>query len=111
MEDKRFDQPVRVRKADTVGDISVPIWTVAEAAQQLLERHDWPASAARNHLRARKACLDVLQGIREAREARTAFEAVAKDAGILRPPATIPAPIEGYRTTNWKGRRKLKRDM
>lgn len=109
MEDKRFDQSVRVMAEGRIG-LSIRVDTVAEAAKHLLERDDWPASAAKNHLRARKACLDVLAGIKEAREARTAFEAAAKDAGILRPPVTIPAPVEGYRTANWKGRRKLKRD-
>jgi hypothetical protein len=96
-DDVPFDQTVRVSMPDNVG-VSIPVRTTLEAAQMLLNRDDWPKAAARNHLKARQACLDVLSGLREARTAREAFEAAARDAGILRPPVTIPAPIEGYKS-------------
>jgi Protein of unknown function (DUF982) len=37
----------------------------------------------RKHLAARKACMDVLQGAKQARAARQAFQAAAKEANIL----------------------------
>jgi hypothetical protein len=108
-DDVPFDQTVRVSMPDNVG-VSIPIRTTLEAAQMLLERHDWPKSAARNHLKARQACLEVLQGLREARAAREAFEAAAKDAGIWRPHVAPPAVPTGE-TKLWRGRKhRLKRD-
>ena len=60
-----------------------------QAADILL--HRWPGDpGARKHLAARKACIAVLEGIKEARAARLAFEAAAKEADILAP---LIAPI------------------
>lgn len=110
MEDKRFDQTVRIGMHGKP-NVSIPIRTALEAAEQLLQRDDWPTSAAKNHMRARKACLDVLEGLRDAREARLAFEAAAKDAGFLRPPAE-PPKVATDETKMWRGRRyRLKRDL
>jgi hypothetical protein len=79
MDEKPFDVPVHVMLGGP-GQIRV-VNTAARAAEILL--HDWPQKPGRKHLAARKACLDVLTGIRESKAARMAFEAAAKEADIL----------------------------
>lgn len=109
MKDVPFDHAVRVMAEGRSG-LSVPVNTAMDAAKHLLERDDWPKSAAASHLKARKACLEVLQGLRDAREAREAFQVAAKDAGFLRPSAAPLAAPTGE-TTVWRGRKyRLKRD-
>lgn len=82
MEDdhRHFDRPVRILtgKGRTVAR---NVETTLEAAKYLLDPK-WP-SAGKRHLAARKACLAVLDGLKEARAARKAFEAAADEAGIL----------------------------
>ncbi|MHB2265020.1 DUF982 domain-containing protein [Aliihoeflea sp. PC F10.4] len=107
-EEKPFDQPVRVF-ADAKGGVAKILTTTAQAAQFLLD--DWPANNdTRKHLAARKACIAVLEGIKDARAARKAFEAAADEANIL----LKPLPIKTRGTdgpTLWNKRtRKLKRD-
>ncbi|WP_258123775.1 DUF982 domain-containing protein [Mesorhizobium onobrychidis] len=43
----------------------------------------WPAVTGKQHVAARKACLGVLEGLKEARDARRAFVEAAKEADIL----------------------------
>lgn len=83
---KPFDRPVPIRLKD--GHFR-SIESVQDAAQALL--YKWPDDGAgRGHLAARKACLKVLEGVVEARAAREAFEAAAKESGNLtRRPRTI----------------------
>jgi hypothetical protein len=77
-EEKPFDRMVPIR----IPGGARMIGTTAEAARELLER--WPDEGmGRKHLAARKACLTVLQGLSEARKAREAFEAAAKESNIL----------------------------
>jgi len=52
-----------------------------EAAECLLLR--WPFGGGRKHLAARKACMVVLQEVKQSRAARPAFQAAAKEADIL----------------------------
>ena len=76
---KRFDQtvPVMLRR----GRIHM-VGSAREAAEKLL--FEWPGDMqAAKHRAARAACLRALEGLGEARKARRAFEAAAKDAGIL----------------------------
>jgi hypothetical protein len=56
---------------------------VEEAAEILL--HHWPREDISDPLSiaARQACLDALQGRSDIENARTAFEAAARDVGIL----------------------------
>ena len=93
--DKEFDSPVFVRRKD--GYLEV-VTTAAKAADLLLNK--WPGSQSRKvHRAAREACLRALQGLDDARKAREALEAAAKDAGALdHPPRVItdfypPKPI------------------
>ncbi|MGF6178065.1 DUF982 domain-containing protein [Ensifer sp. 4252] len=43
----------------------------------------WPETKGANYATARKVCLDAAKGIIPSAEARAAFEAAAKEAGIL----------------------------
>ncbi|ESX20177.1 hypothetical protein X747_29105 [Mesorhizobium sp. LNJC384A00] len=80
MQDQRFEKPVHValgRSRNTVHTVD----RVAQAADILLNR--WPAITGKKHVAARKACLGVLEGLKEARDARKAFVEAAKEADIL----------------------------
>lgn len=61
---------------------SVIVSSTEKAAELLLDER-WPRPDGRKHLAARKACMAVLDGQKEARHARKAFEAAAKEADIL----------------------------
>jgi len=77
MQDQRFEKPVRValgRSHNTVYTVD----RVAQAADILLNR--WPATAGTKHIAARKACLRVLEGLKEARHP---FVEAAEEADIL----------------------------
>ncbi|ESZ22830.1 DUF982 domain-containing protein [Mesorhizobium sp. L2C084A000] len=43
----------------------------------------WPAITGQKHVAARRACLGVLEGLKETRDARKAFVEAAKEADIL----------------------------
>jgi hypothetical protein len=75
----RFDRPVRVALGGP-GKIRI-VSSTREAAECLLLR--WLFEGGRKHLAARKACMDVLQGVKQVRAARQAFQAAAKEADIL----------------------------
>lgn len=78
--DKPFEGmvPVAIRPGLTLN-----VTSTRQAADVLLNK--WPAAAdTRKHLEARRACLEVLQGLVETRKAKRAFAAAAKEAGILR---------------------------
>jgi hypothetical protein len=80
LDDKPFDQAVQVhgRRAGQIRNIG----SAREAAEWLL--YEWPQNNDTDRARAaRKACLEVLQGQREAAAARQAFRAAAAEAGIL----------------------------
>ena len=107
MDEGRFDRPVRVF-VEKRGNIADTVTSTVQAAEILLNR--WPGDpGARKHLAARKACIAVLEGIKEARAARLAFEAAAKEADILAPAAPPIGKSEGPVLWN-KRTRKLKRD-
>ena len=77
--DKPFDRPVPIRLKD--GHFR-SIESVQVAAQALL--YKWPDDGAgKRHLAARRACLKVLEGLAEAKAAREAFEAAARESGNL----------------------------
>ena len=80
MEDIRFDRPVKILTGKAFS-VSRQVETTAQAADYLLNK--WPAgTAGKKHLAARLACIAVLDGLKEARAARKAFEAAADEAGI-----------------------------
>lgn len=104
----RFDRPVRVM-VEQRGNIADNVTTTAQAADILL--HRWPGDpGAKKHLAARKACIAVLEGLKDARAARLAFEAAAAEANILAPHQTFIPTSEGPKLWN-KRTRKLKRDQ
>ena len=78
MEDKFFDAPVHVKLASGKERIVV---STSDAAACLL--YKWPEKRGNKHLAARKACMAVLEGLKEARAARKAFEAAAKESECL----------------------------
>ena len=82
MPDHWFSPPVRVEFGHTGQSVFV---SSAEKAAELLLDAEWPKVDGRKHLAARKAVLAVLEGIKEARHARKAFEDAAREADILIP--------------------------
>ena len=78
MDEKRFDRPVRILLGRSGKVRSVT--STREAAECLLNR--WPIEGLK-HFQARLACMAVLEGIKEIRTARKAFEAAAAEADIL----------------------------
>lgn len=79
MDPKRWNAPVTVFTGKP-GKMRVVASTV-EAAEFLLER--WPVEPGPLHMRARVACLEVLEGKMPPDHARAAFVAAAHEAGIL----------------------------
>lgn len=55
----------------------------AREAVAFLKKY-WPEAKTESYATARKACLDAANGVVPNAEARIAFEAAAKEAGILR---------------------------
>ncbi|AHF87915.1 hypothetical protein RLEG3_06510 (plasmid) [Rhizobium leguminosarum bv. trifolii WSM1689] len=49
-------------------------------------KNNWPEDRSASYAKARKVCLDAANGVVSGEEARAAFEAAAKEAGILRQP-------------------------
>ncbi|UVK46245.1 DUF982 domain-containing protein [Mesorhizobium sp. AR07] len=90
MQDQRFDEPVRVvlgRSRNSVFNVE----RVAQAADILMNR--WPVVTGQRHMVARKACLAVLEGKKEASVARATFINAAIEADILVEPREGPLPV------------------
>jgi hypothetical protein len=80
LEDGIFDPAVKVHGA-RAGQVQ-HIGSARKAAEWLL--NEWPTEIDTAAARAaRKACLEVLEGQREAAAARKAFRKAAEEAGIL----------------------------
>jgi len=79
VDDKRFNQPVRVALGGP-GKIRV-VTSTREAAECLLYR--WPKERGRNHYAALQTCMDVLYGPRKPNAAMQAFRAAAEEVDIL----------------------------
>jgi hypothetical protein len=85
--DQRFDEPVRI----VLGRSGIfNVERVAQAADILMNR--WPVVTGQRHMVARKACLAVLEGKREASVARAAFINAAIEADILVEPREVSMP-------------------
>ncbi|MCT8991247.1 DUF982 domain-containing protein [Chelativorans sp. SCAU2101] len=80
MKEKRWSEKVSVQGE---GDIIFDIVSVRQAAEFLILH--WPEahSGSWKHVHAQTACLDVLEGKRDAEDARRAFLEAAEEAGIL----------------------------
>lgn len=80
MKEKRWSEKVSVRSE---GNITFDIISVRQAAEFLILH--WPESHSGSwkHLHAQTACLDVMEGKRDAEYARRAFVEAAGEAGIL----------------------------
>lgn len=90
--DQHFEKPVHVRLGNA-GRVQI-VHTAKEAAECLIN-YRWPKATGVKHRRARKACLDVLSGLKEAAAARKAFEAAAIESDILISSQTLSAaPLE-----------------
>ncbi len=90
MQDQRFDEPVRIalgRSGNTIFNVE----RVAQAADILMNR--WPVATGQRHMVARKACLAVLEGKKEASVARAAFINAAIEADILVEPREVSMPV------------------
>lgn len=105
-----FDRPVGVA-VDPRGNVTEHVTRTERAAEILL--YEWPGDpGAKKHLAARKACIAVLEGLKEARAARLAFEAAAKEADVFRESGRRPVVLKSEGPPLWRNRkRKLKRDM
>jgi hypothetical protein len=86
MEDFVFDEPVCVDLGEKGRVRRVVMAT--QAADYLL--HRWPTKGGSRHREARHALMEALQGLKQARDARQAFEMAAKEARILVPPSKAP---------------------
>jgi hypothetical protein len=80
VDDQHFEKPVQVRLGSG-GRVQV-VHTAKEAAECLV-KYRWPRATGVKHRRARKACLDVLSGLKNAVAAQKAFEAAAIESDIL----------------------------
>ncbi|WP_394891114.1 DUF982 domain-containing protein [Mesorhizobium sp. AaZ16] len=88
LEDKPFNEYVTIKAARGQRQ---NISSAREAADWLL--YKWPAEEDTDKAwRARKACLEALQGKVETAAARQAFRDAAEEAGILIGDAFRPAP-------------------
>jgi hypothetical protein len=79
MIEKRFVRPVTVKLDQETGPVEIV--NARGAAECLLMT--WPAERGPRHRDAVDACLKVLEGHRSTADARDAFIAAAKEAGIL----------------------------
>ena len=80
MNDRHFHPPVEVI-AGPDGHSIMHVNTTRQAAEMLL--FAWPGKGGPKARTARQACLDVLQGQREAAAARKAFRDAAEEADII----------------------------
>jgi len=80
MQDKSFDEPVRVLLG---GPGKVRVVTSTKQAAECLLNYRWPKGTGKKHRSAQQACLDVLSGVKDARTARKAFEAAARESDVL----------------------------
>lgn len=99
-----WSEPVRVAVS---GGTAVNVSSNGQAAKMLLEH--WPEEAGDKHLRARQTILRSMDrpgdpGTLYA--ARMAFEAAAREAGMLlgeRPKSIAP---KGFKAPRWRGRKR-----
>ena len=89
MQDQRFDEPVRIALGRSRNSI-FKVERVAQAADILMNR--WPVATGQRHMAARKVCLAVLEGRKEASAARAAFISAAIEADILVEPREMSMP-------------------
>lgn len=80
MERGWFDKSVPVVLQESGGTID-HVSSAAQAADVLLNH--WPRKGGSRHLAARKACVDVLGGLKASMTARKAFTEAAREAHIL----------------------------
>ena len=79
-EDRQFDEAVKVLSGPD-GFAVKHIASNNQAARMLL--FEWPTRGGKKHLAARRACMEVMQGLKSAAAARKAFAEAAKEADIL----------------------------
>lgn len=99
-----WSEPVRVAVS---GGTAVNVSSNGEAARMLLE--EWPEEAGDKHLRARQTILRSMDrpgdpGTLYA--ARMAFEAAAREAGMLREERPKSIAPKGFKPPRWRGRKR-----
>jgi hypothetical protein len=85
------------------------IYSLEDAGRFLLDRWPTDVPAGRKHLAARKAVLKAMENAHDrmlTEKARKAFEAAADEAGLLMPDAVKPERIPGFKSPNWRKRRR-----
>jgi hypothetical protein len=78
MDDKRFPSPLELRLTETHTRLVATVWEAIECLQT-----QWPISTLPAYRAAMRACRDALDGLRPVSEARRAFRAAAREAGLL----------------------------
>ncbi len=78
MNDKLFSVPVRLSLKPGSQRLVASAWEAVECL-----RRQWPGRRGASYRSAIQVCLDVLDGLRPARDARRAFKAAAREAGVL----------------------------
>jgi hypothetical protein len=78
MDDKRFFSPLELRIAGTHTRRVATVWEAIECLQS-----QWPITTPPAYRAAMRACRDALDGLRPVSEARRAFRAAAREAGLL----------------------------
>lgn len=88
MDDKRFPSPLELRLTEARTRRVATVWEALECLQS-----QWPITTRPAHRAAMRVCRDTLDGLRPASEARRAFRAAAREAGLLGAPARRPASL------------------
>lgn len=95
MDEGPFSPPVGVITGKQ-GSVVTQVTSARQAAEVLL--YKWPAdTTGRKHLAARKACLDVLAGLKQAAVARKALVEAAKESGVLMETPERPTAVKRKR--------------
>jgi Protein of unknown function (DUF982) len=78
MDDKRFPSPLELRLTEARTRRVATVWEAIECLQS-----QWPITTRPAYRVAMRICRDALDGLRPVSEARRAFRAAAREAGLL----------------------------
>jgi hypothetical protein len=88
MDDKRFPSPLELRVTEAHTRRVATVWEAIECLQS-----HWPITTLPAYRAAMRACRDALDGLRPVSEARRAFCAAAREAGLLGAKTRRPRPV------------------
>jgi hypothetical protein len=86
MDDKRFPSPLELRLTEARTRRVATVWEALECLQT-----QWQITTRPAYRAAMRVCRDALDGLRPVSEARRAFHAAAREAGLLGAKACPPA--------------------